>query len=78
MKPEEIVEARKVVRQVYIDEKIERAQEDVIKAKKKYDETVEALEKLMTKKKEMQQKELLQAFANSSKSYDEILKFLSE
>ena len=32
----------------------------------------------MTKKKEMQQKELLQAFANSTKSYDEILKFLSE
>jgi len=65
-------------RKIDIDEKIERAQEDVIKAKKKYDETVEALEKLMTKKKEMQQKELLQAFANSSKSYDEILKFLSE
>ena len=55
-------------RKIDIDEKIERAQEDVIKAKKKYDETVEALEKLMTKKKEMQQKELLQAFANSSKS----------
>ena len=65
-------------RKIDIDEKIERAQEDLIKAKKKYDETVEALEKLMTKKKEMQQKELLQAFANSSKSYDEILKFLSE
>lgn len=65
-------------RKIDIDEKIERAQEDVIKAKKKYDETVEALEKLMTKKKEMQQKELLQAFANSNKSYDEILKFLSE
>ena len=65
-------------RKIDIDEKIERAQEDVIKAKKKYDETVEALDKLMTKKKEMQQKELLQAFANSSKSYDEILKFLSE
>lgn len=65
-------------RKIDIDEKIERAQEDVIKAKKKYDETVEALEKLMTKKKELQQKELLQAFANSSKSYDEILKFLSE
>ena len=65
-------------RKIDIDEKIERAQEDVIKAKKKYDETVEALEKLITKKKEMQQKELLQAFANSSKSYDEILKFLSE
>lgn len=65
-------------RKIDIDEKIERAQEDVTRAKKKYDAAVEALEKLMTKKKEMQQKELLQAFANSSKSYDEIMKFLSE
>ena len=65
-------------RKIDIDEKIERAQEDVTRAKKKYDAAVEALEKLMTKKKEMQQKELLQAFANSTKSYDEILKFLSE
>jgi len=65
-------------RKIDIDEKIERAQEDVTRAKKKYDAAVDALEKLMTKKKEMQQKELLQAFANSNKSYDEILKFLSE
>ena len=65
-------------RKIDIDEKIERAQEDVTRAKKKYDAAVEALEKLMTKKKEMQQKELLQAFANSNKSYDEIMKFLSE
>lgn len=65
-------------RKIDIDEKIERAQEDVTRAKKKYDAAVDALEKLMTKKNEMQQKELLQAFANSNKSYDEILKFLSE
>lgn len=65
-------------RKIDIDEKIERAQEDVTRAKKKYDAAVDALEKLMTKKKEMQQKELLQAFANSNKSYEEILRFLSE
>lgn len=65
-------------RRIDIDEKIERAQAEVTKAKKKYDAAVEELEKLMTKKREMQQKELLQAFANSSKSYDEIMRFLSE
>ena len=65
-------------KRISIDEKIERAKEDVTRAKKKYDAAVDALEKLMTKKKEMQQKELLQAFSNSNKSYDEILKFLSE
>ncbi len=63
-------------RKIDIDEKIERAQEDVTKAKKKYDAAVEVLEKLMTRKREMQQKELLQAFADSGKSYEEIMQFL--
>ena len=63
-------------RRLDIDEKIERAKAEVNKAKQKYDVAVEELEKLMTRKKEMQDKELLQAFANSSKSYEEILKFL--
>ena len=63
-------------RRVDIDEKIERAKAEVGKAKQKYDAAVEELEKLMTKKTEMQQKELLQAFANSNKSYDEIMQFL--
>ena len=65
-------------RRIAIDEKIERAQENVTKAKKKYDEAVEALEKLMTRKREMQQKELMTAISNSSKSYEEILRFLNE
>ena len=65
-------------RRIDIDEKIERAQEEVTKAKAKYDAAVEALEKLMTRKREMQQKELMSAISNSSKSYEEILRFLSE
>ncbi|MBM6990217.1 MAG: ErpK protein [Mobilibacterium timonense] len=65
-------------RRINIDEKIERAKEDVTKAKARYDAAVDELEKLMTRKREMQQKELMTAFANSSKSYEEIMKFLSE
>lgn len=65
-------------KRISIDEKIERAQEDVTKAKKKYDAAVETLEKLMTRKREMQQKELMTAISNSNKSYDEIMRFLSE
>ena len=65
-------------RRIDIDEKIERAQEEVTKAKAKYDAAVEALEKLMTRKREMQQKELMSAISNSNKSYEEILRFLSE
>lgn len=65
-------------RRISIDEKIERAKEEVTKAKAKYDAAVDELEKLMTRKREMQQKELMTAFANSNKSYDEIMRFLSE
>ena len=65
-------------RKIDIDEKIERAQEDVTRAKKKYDAAVEALEKLMTKKKAIQEKEILQAYADSSKSHEEILRFMKE
>lgn len=39
-------------RRIDIDEKIERAQAEVTKAKKKYDAAVEELEKLMTKKRD--------------------------
>ncbi|WP_314032423.1 ErpK protein [Mogibacterium timidum] len=63
-------------RKISIDEKIERAKGDVTKAK--YDAAVDKLEKLMTRKREMQQKELMTAFANSNKSYEEIMKFLNE
>ena len=65
-------------RRIDIDEKIERAQMEVTKAKAKYDAAVEVLEKLMTRKREMQQKELMTAISNSSKSYEEILRFLNE
>ena len=65
-------------KRISIDEKIERAQDDVTRAKKKYDAAVEALEKLMTRKREIQQKELMAAISNNSKSYDEILRFLNE
>lgn len=65
-------------RKIDIDEKIERAKQDVTKAKARYDAAVDELEKLMTRKREMQQKELMTAFANSNKSYEEIMRFLSE
>ena len=65
-------------KRISIDEKIERAQEDVTRAKKKYDAAVEELEKLMTKKKDLQRRELIQAFESSGKSYDEIMKFLRD
>ncbi len=63
-------------RVISLDEKIEKAQASVVSAKSKYDAAVEELEKLLSKKREMQGKELLKAFTESDKSYDEIMAFL--
>ena len=63
-------------RSISLEEKIEKAQASVASAKAKYDVAVDELEKLLSKKREMQSKELLKAFADSDKSYDEIMAFL--
>ena len=61
---------------ITIDEKIKRAEADVLKAKARYDAAVKALDVLLTKRRELQSKELLKAFEKSDRSLDEILAFL--
>lgn len=63
-------------RKVTIDEKIERAQKEVIRTKEKYDAAVNELKELQERKKEIQSKELLEAFRESNRSYEEIISFL--
>ena len=60
-----------------IDEKIDQQKEVVLKIKEKYDATVAELEKLMRKRDEIRNKKLLQAIADSDKSYEEIMAFLT-
>lgn len=59
-----------------IDEKIDQQKEVVLKIKEKYDAAVAELEKLMRKRDEIRNKKLLQAIADSDKSYEEIMRFL--
>ena len=59
-----------------IDERIAKAEEEVVKAKARYDETVKVLEALMAKKKALQTEELMRLFANSNKTYEEVAEFL--
>lgn len=61
---------------ISLDEKIEKAQAEVAAAKQKYDKAVDALEKLLTKRKERDSRELLDAFATSNKSLADVLAFL--
>lgn len=63
-------------RTVTLDEKIEKAQTEVAAAKEKYDKAVDALEMLLTKRKERDNKELLEAFTASNKSLADVLAFL--
>ena len=55
---------------------IEAAEADVIRAKKKYDEATDNLKALLDKKKALQTEELMKAVMKSSRSYEEILRFI--
>lgn len=65
-------------RSISIDEKIERQKDVVSAAKDKYDAALAELDRLMQKKKELQGKELLEAFARSNKSLEDVLKFMQD
>ena len=65
-------------RSISIEEKIQQQKEVVSKAKDKYEAALEELEKLMKKRDEIRNKEILDAIATSSKSYDEIMAFLQK
>ena len=64
-------------RSISSEDKINQQKEAVSKAKDRYDAAVAELEKLIKKRDEIRNKELLDAFASSDKSYDEIMEFLS-
>ena len=61
---------------ITIDEEIIKQEEQVSKSKAKYDADVKKLKDLYAKKDEMKKKELLAAVGKSSKTYEEILRFL--
>ena len=63
-------------RVVTLEEKIEKAQINVAETKVKYDKAVDELEKLLTKRKERDNKHLLEAFSKSEKTLAEVIEFL--
>ena len=63
-------------RVVTLEEKIEKAQINVAETKAKYDKAVDELEKLLTKRKERDNKQLLEAFSESEKTFAEVIEFL--
>ena len=63
-------------RVVTLEEKIQKAQINVAETKAKYDKAVDELEKLLTKRKERDNKQLLEAFSESEKTLAEVIEFL--
>ena len=60
-----------------LDERIRQAKEKADKAKTRYDTVIEELNVLINRKRELQNKELIDAIAKSDRSYDEIMNFLN-
>lgn len=60
-------------RTVSIDEKIAAAQEQVVRAKARYDKAAAELRRLIEKRDAMRRDELWDAVVSSGRSYDEIL-----
>lgn len=59
-----------------LDAKIEKAQENLVKAKHRYDTAAKTLKNLLDKRDALRQKKLLDAIAQSERSYEEILQYL--
>jgi hypothetical protein len=64
-------------RTISLDEKIEKAEASVAAAKKKYDTALDELEKLVTKRKQLDDKKVLEAYHAGDKSADEIIAFIT-
>ena len=56
--------------------KIEKAQAEVSKKKKEYDEAIAVLSDLLDKQDALRRDELVKAIMKSNKTYEEVLEFL--
>lgn len=64
-------------RSIPIEEKIEIQKEQVSKTKDRYEAELAKLEKLIRKRDELRSKELMDAFTNSERSFEELMRFLA-
>ena len=65
-------------RVISLDEKIRKAEAAVASAKAEYDAALDELEKLVTKRKQLDDKKVLEAYHAGDKTADEIVAFIQE
>ena len=63
-------------RRLTLDERREKAEKNVRGAMEKYDRALDDLERLVTKRKEMDDKKILEAYHSGDKTVDEIIEFI--
>lgn len=63
-------------RVITLDEKIRKAEAAVATTKAKYDSALDELEKLVAKRKQMDDKKVLEAYHAGDKTADEIVAFI--
>ena len=63
-------------RTITLDEKIKKAEAVVASTKAKYDAALDQLEKLVTKRKQLDDKKVLEAYHAGDKTADEIVAFI--
>ncbi len=61
-----------------LEHKIEKAQEQVSRTKKQYDNAVRTLSDLLDKRDALRRDELIKAITQSNKTYEEVMEFLAE
>ena len=62
---------------ISLEDKIKKQEEAVFKAKDKYEAELKELDRLLTKRREFESKELVKAFEKSKRSLKEILEFMN-
>lgn len=60
-----------------IEAEIAKTQEELVKIQARYDKVAAELEKLQEQKRQYEEKQIMDAFAKSGKSFDEIMTFLN-
>ena len=61
---------------ISLDEKIEKAEAPILAAKEKYDKALDEMEKLVEKRKEQNDKKILDAYHAGNKTTEEIIAFI--
>lgn len=63
-------------RSISLDEKIEKAEAAMLAAKAKYDKALDEMEKLVMKRKQLDDKKVLDAYHSGNKTAEEIIEFI--